>query len=271
MRFIDDQGESPPRQLADLRRDHRELLQRGDDDRLARLQRLLELARSGVDVLHHSQRLLELADGALQLAVEHAPVGDDDDGIEHAPIGCVVQSGELVSEPGDGEALAAAGGVLDQIALSHAAAARIGDQAAYAVELLVARKDHVPPPGLAARLVFLLHLMDELAHEVEDAIARPGLLPEIVGGVAGVGRWDGWVTGTAELASVEGQKAGLRPGEVSGDVDQIRVDGEVGETPAMGEQRLPRVAVGPVLPDRILDGLPRQWVLQLDGEDRQAR
>ena len=214
MSFIDDQGEPTPRQLADLRRDHRELLQRGDDDGLARLQRLLELARGGVDVLHHSQRLLELADGALQLAVENAPVGDHDDGIEHAAVGGIVQGGELVSEPGDGEALTTADGVLDQIALSHAAAARIGDQPAYTVELLISRKDEVPPPGLAARLAFLLHLMDELAHEVEDAVTRPGFLPEVVGGVAGVGRWDGWVASAAELASVEGQKAGLRPGEV---------------------------------------------------------
>ena len=248
MRFIDDHCEPPPRQLADLRRDYREPLQRGDDDRLARLQCLLELARGGVDVLHHSQRLLELADGALQLAVEHAPVGDHDDGIEHAAVGGIVQGGELVSEPGDGEALTTAGGVLDQIALSNPAAARVGDQPAHAVELLVTREDQIPPPRLAARLVFFLHLMDELAHEVEDAVTRPGFLPQIVGGVARVGRWDGWVAGAAELASVEGQKAGLRPGEVGGDVDQIRVDREVGEQ---------RVALGPVLPDRILDGLPR--------------
>ena len=257
MRFIDDQGEPPPRQLADLCSDHRELLQRGDDDRLARLQCLLELARGGVDVLHHSQRLLELADGALQLAVEHAPVGDHDDGIEHAAVGGIVQGGELVSEPGDGEALAAAGGVLDQIALSNPAAARVGDQPAHAVELLVTREDQVPPPRLAARLVFFLHLMDELAHQVEDAVARPGFLPQVVGGVAGVGRWDGWVAGAAELASVEGQKAGLRPGEVSGDVDQVRVDGEVRETAAVGEQRFPWIAAGPVLPNRVLDGLAR--------------
>ena len=50
-----------PGQLADLLGDHRELLERGDDDRLARLERVLELARGRVDVLDHAERLLELA------------------------------------------------------------------------------------------------------------------------------------------------------------------------------------------------------------------
>ena len=79
----------------------------------------------GVDVLDHAERLLELAHGGLELAVEDAPVGDDHDRVEHAPVGRVVQRRELVREPGDGEALAAAGRVLDQVALPGALAARV--------------------------------------------------------------------------------------------------------------------------------------------------
>ena len=82
--------------------------------------RLLELAGGGVDVLHHAERLLELAHGGLELAVEHAPVGDDHDGVEDPPVRGVVERGELVGQPGDGEALAAAGRVLDQVALARA-------------------------------------------------------------------------------------------------------------------------------------------------------
>ena len=55
-----------------------------------------------------------------------------------------------------------------------------------------------------------------------------------------------------------------------GDVDQLRIDGEVRETPAVGEQRLARVAVGLVLPDRVLDGLAGERVLELGGEDGDA-
>lgn len=68
-----------------------------------------------------SERLLELAHGRLELAVEHAPVGDDHNRVEDAPVARVVQRRELVGEPGDGEALAAAGRVLDEIALPRAA------------------------------------------------------------------------------------------------------------------------------------------------------
>jgi len=75
-----------PGQLADLFGDHRKLLQRRDDDGLARLQRILELARGAVDVFDHAERLLELAHGGLELAVEHAPVGDHHDRIEDPPV-----------------------------------------------------------------------------------------------------------------------------------------------------------------------------------------
>lgn len=84
--LVDDDGKAPGRKLADLVHDHRKLLQRGDDDCFSNLQRLLELTRGGVDVLDHPQRLFELAHCALQLAVEHLPVGDDDDGVENAPV-----------------------------------------------------------------------------------------------------------------------------------------------------------------------------------------
>src|SRR5262245_11233560 len=56
-------GKALAGQFPDLLCDHRELLQRGDDDGLAQFQRLFELARRGVDVLDHAERLLELAHG----------------------------------------------------------------------------------------------------------------------------------------------------------------------------------------------------------------
>ena len=86
--------------------------------------RFLELARGRVDVLDHAKRLLELTHGGLQLAIENAPIGDDDDRVEDPPVGGVVERRELVREPGDGEALAAARRVLDQVALPSARLAR---------------------------------------------------------------------------------------------------------------------------------------------------
>ena len=60
------------------------------------------------------------------------------------------------------------------------------------------------------------------------------------------------------------------PGEMRRHVDQIRVDREMREAAAIGKERLARVAVGLVLPDRVLDILAVQRVLQLRGEDRNA-
>ena len=91
MRLVDDDGKALARKFADLLRDDREFLQRRDDDRLARFERLLELARGGVDVLDHAERLLELAHRRLELAVEYPPVGDDDDRVEDAAVRRVMQ------------------------------------------------------------------------------------------------------------------------------------------------------------------------------------
>ena len=91
VRLVDDQGEPPARKLADLLGDHRELLERGDDYGLAAFQRVLQLPGRPVDVLYDPQRLLELAHGALELAVEHAPVRDHDNRVEHAAVVGVVQ------------------------------------------------------------------------------------------------------------------------------------------------------------------------------------
>ena len=234
------------------------------------LEGVLELARGGVDVLHHPQGLLELADGALELAVEDPAVGDHHDGIEDAPVVRIVQGGEPVGEPRDGEALAAPRRVLDEVALPRSPPPRIEDEAAHAVELLVAGEDEEAPTGLAAVLVLFLDLVDELANEIEHAVARPGLVPEIAGGVATPGRGHGGIAGPAEPAPVEGKEARLAAGEVGGDVDQLRVDREVRETPAVGEERLAHVAVGLVLSDRVLDGLAGQRILELGREDGYA-
>jgi hypothetical protein len=82
MGFIDDDRKPLACQFADLVLNDRELLQRGDDDRLAVLQCLLELAAGGVDVLDDAERLLEGKHFPLELTVKHAAVGDDYDGIE---------------------------------------------------------------------------------------------------------------------------------------------------------------------------------------------
>ena len=149
----------------------------------------------------------------LELAVEHPPVGHDHDRVEDAPVVRIVQHRELVGQPGDGEALAAAGRVLDQVALARAVVACVAHQAAHAVELLVARKDQEAPAGLAPAIVLRLDLVDELADEVEQAVPGPDLLPQVIGWKARTGGRDRRIPRAPEAPPVEGQESGGGPGQ----------------------------------------------------------
>ena len=270
MRLVHDQREAFSGKFADLLGDDRELLQRGDDDGPSRFEGLTELACGLVDVLDHAEGLFELPDGALELAVEYPPVGHHDDRVEDAPVVLVVEHRELVGEPGDGEALAAAGRMLDEVALAGPVVPRMADEPADAVELLVTREDEEVLAGSATAIVLILDLVDELADQVEDAVSRPDPFPEVVRRIAGSGGRDRRVPRAAEAALVERQEAGLGTVELRGHEHLVRIHGEVGEAAPVGEERLARVAVVSVLPDRVRDVLAGQRVLEFGREDGDA-
>ncbi len=71
---------------------------------------------------------------------------------------------KLVREPGDGVRLAAAGRVLDQVALARAVARRVRQELAHHVELVIARED-LQRLLLAGLLVLRL---DDLGVVLED-------------------------------------------------------------------------------------------------------
>ena len=70
--------------------------------------------------LNHTLRVLDLVDGVLKLAVENLAVGYDQHAVEKLLVGCVVQAGKLMGEPGDAVRLAAACRVLNQVVVSGA-------------------------------------------------------------------------------------------------------------------------------------------------------
>jgi hypothetical protein len=177
-----------------------------------------------------------------------------------------VEGAELVGEPGDREALAAAGGVLDQVALARATAAGIAHQAAHGIELLVAGKDQKAFAGLAALVVFVFHLVDELPHQIKHAGGRPDLLPEVGGGVTGTGGWNRRVAGTAETPLVEGKEAGFRLRQLGGHIDQFGIHGEVTQTACVGEEWFAGITGGLVLADRVFDVLAGEGILEFGGE-----
>ena len=125
-----------------------------------------------------------------------------------------MQHRELVGQPGDREALAAASRVLDQVALAGAVVSRVAHQAAHAVELLVAGEDQEPLTGLAPSIVLRLDFVDELANQVEDAVPCPDPLPQVIGRKTWTGRRDRGIPRTAVAPLVEGQKPSSWPGEL---------------------------------------------------------
>ncbi len=84
VRLVHDHRVPAVRERLDLVQHERELLQRGDDDPgLLPGQRVGELAGVLLDPLHDAVGVLELVDRVLQLPVQHHPVGDHDDLVEH--------------------------------------------------------------------------------------------------------------------------------------------------------------------------------------------
>jgi hypothetical protein len=101
MRLVDDDGKgSPAMPVPDLIQDELELLHRGDDDLLSLLQKGPQLLRPFCDRADDGGHLCELLDGVADLLVEHATVGDHDDGVESG-LTATLQSDQLVAEPGN--------------------------------------------------------------------------------------------------------------------------------------------------------------------------
>ena len=120
----------------------RELLDGGDDDAgpLAG-ERLGELLGVLVDLRHDPVGALELVDRLLQLAVEHEPVGDHDDLVEHRPVVRGVQRRQPVGEPGDRVRLARPRRVLHEVRVPGALRAGVGDERQHGAPLVVAGEE----------------------------------------------------------------------------------------------------------------------------------
>ncbi len=177
-----------------------------------------------------------------------------------------MQHRRLVRQPGDGIALARTGAVLDQVALPRACLARSLHQTTHRIQLVVARKDDLALAGLASLVVLALQLVDELLDQVEHAVARPCLLPQIGRGVALPGRW---IASAAIATLVEWQKARPGPLQARGHVDKVRIHRKMRQAAPEGEQRFLGVAVGAVLLHGAVHCLAAERVLELGGEDRQ--
>ena len=258
--------------LEQLPGDERELLQGGDDDGNPALQGFRQLARAFVHLPHHAVLVLELVDRVLQLLIEHDAVRHHDHAVENAGAVRIVQRGQTMRQPSDGVALAAAGGMLDQGVVPHAFAPRQFDQQAHGLQLVVAREDQSLDLGLAPLLVAPLFTlqMQKTGQQVQQAAALQDFLPKVGGAVVASLRVRR-VAGAGIAALVEGQKARGRARQPGGHPHGFGIDGKVNQrAPLELKDGRPRIPVALVLPAGILNGLPRERVLQLQGGDRDA-
>src|SRR5690606_9073698 len=149
----------------------------------------------------------------------HGAVANHQHAVEELLALGIVQVREEVRHPGDGVGLARAGGVLNQVPLAGAVLEDIGHQRAGGGELMVAREDN----GLG--LLLLVALADQVAvKDVEPAVARPDLLPQVGGGepvrVRRIAR-------AASVSAVEGQKGSRRTQQPRGHLHFALADSEV--------------------------------------------
>jgi hypothetical protein len=169
-----------------------------------------------------------------------------------------------VGEPGDGVALAAAGGVLNEVAMAGTVGG-VGEELVDDIELVVAGKDLAL--ALATALVLLDDDLGVVLDDVGQTVLGEDLRPEVVGLEAdGVGR----VAGAVVPALVEGEEPGVGAFELGAHLDRLVVDGEVDEAAFELEKEVAGVAVGLVLLDGVGDGLLGEAVLELEGGDGEA-
>ena len=133
------------------------------------------------------------------------------------------------------------------------------------IELMVARPDDLLL--LPARLPVLLddHL-GEILYKVRKRLLGQNLFPEIARHrLAG----DYRIAGAAVNAAVERQKPRLGALEFGAHVHIRVVHGEMDGAPLRLQERLFRIAVGPVLLDGVFDALARVVVFELERRKRQ--
>ena len=122
--------------------------------------------------------VFKLIDCVLQLLIQHAPVCNDDDGVENAIVGIVMEAGKLVRQPGDGIAFTAASRMLDEIVVAGAVGSSVGNEFADHVKLMVAGEnkglffDCLPPD-----FDIFAFQMDEAPDDLQPTVFGPNLLP----------------------------------------------------------------------------------------------
>ena len=272
MGLVNQQRKLLTAQVAQLIQDERELLHRGHDDLLALAQEGAQLG--GILRMTKDGRNVVIAlDGAGDLRVQRAPVGDDDDRIKLGlhRIGSGFQLHQLMRQPRNGVALATACRMLDQVTLADPILTGAAQQGAHGAQLMKAR-EHLLAPLLAplgpgALFVFFLHQLGEVFDDVGQRALGQHLFPQVIGLQA---VRIGWVACAAVPSLVERQKPRCLAGQMRAKPHLGIVHRHVRHAAPQLEQQLMGVAVGLVLHDGVGHRLLGQRIFQLKSQHRQA-
>ena len=265
MGLVDDDGEAAAALPAPyLVQDERELLDGGDDDLLARLDELAQVS-GGLGMADDGGDLGEPPDGVADLPVQDPPVRHDDDGVD-GRVSVLLKTYEPVGEPGDGVGLAAARRVLHKVAPPDSPLRDGSQELADDLELVKSRP-YLLAAAASGPPVLGLDDLGVVLDDVGEAVAGEHLLPQVVGLQAVRVRR---VARGVVPATVEGQEPRRFALQMGAEADLVVVDGEVDEAAPELEQFFLRVAVAPVLLNRVGHRLLGEAVLELEGGDGQA-
>ena len=267
MGLIHDDGEALAAGIIHFLIDHRELLQRGDNDTLSGVERVPQIPGGLllVDGTDGAERMIEACDGLLELGIQVAPVRDDHDRVKDRLILRIMQRGQTVCRPGDGVGFAGTGGVLNQVVMTGSVHQDIHNQFSHHVQLMIAWEDQtlfrhglLRPVG-----VFLLFLpdfqADELLDDIQEAVLIQNFLPDIGRHIVialGLRIPRSAVISGAVGALVEGQKPGLLPFQLGRHPGLIQINGKVSQDTMIELERgFPTVAIILPLELRVINAL----------------
>ena len=265
MRLVNDDGKAPVAVfVADFVEDEREFLHRANDDLFAALDELPQIAGM-FRVADGLADLGKLLDGRLNLLVEDAPVGDDDDGIKNVRF-IFTQTKKLMRQPCDRIRLPAPGRMLDEITVACPMRRHFRQNLPHHVKLVETRKNLLA--FLFARLQILL--FDNLRvvfQNVRQSLRREDAFPKII-------RFESFRVGRIARAVipalVERQKPRRLAFQVRAKHHRLVVHREMHHAAPELKQLFARVAVAAVLLHRVFDRLLGQAVFQFKRGDGQA-
>ena len=223
--------------------------------------------------------MIKARDSLLQLCVENAAVGNDDNARKYGLVIIAEKGSKAVGCPRYRVGFARARAVLYQIIAPRAVFAHVGNQFADNIELMKAREDQrlfLCDLLLTVReqlFIFGDFKADELLHDVNHAVLSENALPQVRGRVAfGVGRVAlSAVSACAVRALIEGQEICVLARELCRHADVHMIDAEECKHAGIeAETYLPRVAVKAPLALGVGYILPRVLVFQFESENGYA-